>query len=193
MDGNRFDDLARLLAGGRTRRGVLRGFGLAAGLGAVGAVAPDGGAATTCRPGGAICRKPDECCSGTCGPKDATGRERCACAAGTTPCGTSACCGAGQLCIAGTCRQPTPTTPPDLARDCAPDADICIQVAGATCAGDHCSCLQRIGGAGVICAEGGTCQPCDEDADCGPGRYCVTTPGNCCGGSPTACYSPCQV
>jgi hypothetical protein len=85
MDGNRFDDFARTLAGIRTRRSVLRALGLALGAGAVGAVAlDDSDAAETCRPGGTLCRKPGECCSGACTP-DVTGRGRCACEAGTTP------------------------------------------------------------------------------------------------------------
>jgi hypothetical protein len=105
------DALARSLAGVRTRRGLLRALGLAVGVGAVGAIAldGDGDAAATCRPGGAVCRTPGECCSGVCGPKDATGRQRCTCEAGTTPCGTSACCSASQTCVNGACRQPTPT------------------------------------------------------------------------------------
>ena len=41
MDGSRFDDLARSLAGMRTRRALLRALGLALGAGTVGAIALD--------------------------------------------------------------------------------------------------------------------------------------------------------
>ena len=119
MDDRRFDDLAKTLAAVRSRRGILRALGLVLGGGAVATIGLGGGdgSATVapptptfppgCRPGGSICRKAGECCSGACTP-DATGRGRCGCEANTTPCGV-ACCTPGQLCVNGVCRQPTAT------------------------------------------------------------------------------------
>ena len=189
MDGNRFDELARSLARGRTRRSLLRAGGLAAGAAVAATVVPDGAAAAL-RPGGAICRKPGDCVSGVCTP-DATGRGRCACEEGATPCTPSTCCAAGQVCVDGVCRVPAP---PDLQGTCPAGGDNCIFEVISACGGGLCRCYQRIGGAGTICSGDAVCQDCDEDADCGPGRYCITaTPGgDCCEGlTTTICGSPC--
>ena len=114
MDGNRFDDLARALAGIRTRRGVLRAIGVALGVGVAGAVVldDDSDAAQVCRPGGTICSKNGDCCSNDCNPRDNTGRRYCACQAPLAPCGAHGCCKAGEVCVNGSCVIPSPTPTP---------------------------------------------------------------------------------
>ena len=65
MDGQRFDGLARAMAGGAPRRGALRllaGAALAGVLGAAGA----GDAAAGCFQKGRRCRYDRQCCSGRC-------------------------------------------------------------------------------------------------------------------------------
>jgi hypothetical protein len=114
VEGRDFDALARRVAAGTGRRAVLRhllaGAAVALGVGApaAGLLRTSGGAAAVCRPGGDVCRKDGDCCSGDCLGPDATGRARCACARGTSPCGT-ACCAAGQVCVNSACRTSTPT------------------------------------------------------------------------------------
>src|SRR5215218_1232231 len=102
MDGYRFDALARSVAGLRTRRSVLRAVGVAVGARIVGS-ANTADAAQTCRPGGTLCRKAAECCSGSCTP-DATGRGRCA---DGKVCDTGRCtgtgCAVGEVVEAGAC------------------------------------------------------------------------------------------
>src|SRR5688572_9422199 len=100
MDSNAFDNLTKSLAERRGRRGVLRAMAVAAGASLLGAVARNGGsAAATCRPGGSLCRKAGDCCSGACETPDATLRRYCACESGATPCGTNACCKRGEVCV----------------------------------------------------------------------------------------------
>jgi hypothetical protein len=91
VEGKRFDDLSRAIAGMSSRRRVLRGLvggaiaGLAGGIGLRGA-----DAAAVKRPGGAICRKPGDCESNVCLP-DGTGRSRCGCGSNNSYC-NGACC-----------------------------------------------------------------------------------------------------
>lgn len=67
MDGQRFDDLARSIASGISRRRLLSAIG----AGAIGALVERPAAlARKCLPKRARCRKNDECCSGYClGPR----------------------------------------------------------------------------------------------------------------------------
>lgn len=108
MDGNRFDEFTKALANLRSRRAVLRKLGLVTGAAVVTAIGLDesGVAAATCRPGGSVCRKHGDCCSGTCKPKDATGRKYCAAAAACTEPDDTACCPSCQvspICCDGNC------------------------------------------------------------------------------------------
>lgn len=66
MEGNRFDDLTRAIAGSATRRGVLRRLAGAVAGGLLVAVGVRQAEATPCRPDGRPCRLHAECCSGTC-------------------------------------------------------------------------------------------------------------------------------
>ena len=91
MEGKRFDELSRAVAGMASRRGVLRGIvgGMIAGI-AGGARLRSADAAQVKRKAGEICRKPSECESNLC-VADATGRGRCGCAAGSTTCNGGCC------------------------------------------------------------------------------------------------------
>jgi hypothetical protein len=85
--GKEFDDLAKALARGESRRQALRKFVVGA-LGAVvGAAMPASASAdgidTGCKPGGKACKHNQECCSGSC-------------------C-NGACCPAGESCCNGVC------------------------------------------------------------------------------------------
>ena len=102
MDGSRFDDLSRAVARVRSRRGLLRAGGVAAGgavIAAIGWAKSD--AASTCRHDGVVCSKNADCCGKVCLPADRTGRRYC-CA---NPCGT-ACCTDSQVCFNGVCAVP---------------------------------------------------------------------------------------
>ena len=66
MDGRRFDGWAKAMAGGASRRGVLRA---GIGAGAAGAVAPLRGeevGAAKCRRAERNCDRDDQCCSNRC-------------------------------------------------------------------------------------------------------------------------------
>ena len=68
MDATRFDELARKLAAGATRRGALRaaaGGAIAAALAAMRPAAAEAGA-PTCRAYGDVCDRDRECCSQRC-------------------------------------------------------------------------------------------------------------------------------
>ncbi len=105
MEGQRFDEFARTLSEGVSRRTVLRRLGaLAAGAG-LALLGRGRGEAATCRGIGATCREHANCCLGNCGPKDRTGRRRCVCEAGEEYCGDDKCCPIGLcdnfLCLLG--------------------------------------------------------------------------------------------
>lgn len=79
MDGSRFDTVARALAGGGSRRSLMKAaFGAAVG-GAVTVALSEETAAARKRVVGEVCRKNGDCASDVCGPKDRYGRKRCAC------------------------------------------------------------------------------------------------------------------
>ena len=88
MDGERFDCLARVVAGTPTRRRLLGAIGGVAAL-LVGGLDPRGAAA--CRPLGRPCGANSQCCSGKCGSR------RCCRRDGDR-------CGDGADCCSGLCR-----------------------------------------------------------------------------------------
>jgi hypothetical protein len=134
MDGRSFDRVARALAAGGTRRGILRG--VAAGLVGGAALHESAGAARRRRPvcvaAGANCTRHGQCCTGVCDrvvlPGSRHPRYRCACDAGRTLCSGKcvdlqtdmANCGAcgdvcdGDECVDGACVGGRSFTCPDL-------------------------------------------------------------------------------
>ena len=88
MDGHRFDRIARGLAAGRTRRGIVKGLGAAAlgglGLARPGGAAADGDPAGDCKAASKDCKKDAQCCAAP------------APCAGNTPCTTGADCCSGE-------------------------------------------------------------------------------------------------
>lgn len=179
MDGSRFDDLARRLAAGRSRRQVLAAIG--AGLSAVltGGLRMERGDAAGCGKGGAGCSDRRKCCggltclNGTCCPE-------------TQVCG-GACCPAGYTCQGGACAAAGSGTPggcpsnqarcngacTDLTTttNCGACGQVCSAPANATatCDGGHC---------GFACNAGyqlcdGVCTDVTTTANCGAcGRVC---------------------
>lgn len=71
--------------------------------------------------------------------------------------------------------------------------DNCLSGGSVVCNDADCRCYQRIGGAGAICGLASVCVACTQDADCGPGRYCLDGGGggDCCAGN--FCGSLCPV
>ena len=117
MDGPRFDNLARSLAGGCSRRALLRGLaGLAGGLPGVRGRRP----AQTCRAAGRLCNGDADCCSGSATPPTPTRRG--ATAAPARPAPSSAAAAASPpptsrptpstAAAAGCAARPPPTRPP---------------------------------------------------------------------------------
>src|SRR5262245_57502852 len=107
MDGQRFDEFARALAGGTSRRRLLRGvgglIGVAAGLAGAGATSAKP-APKKCKQQGSSCTINGDCCFGTC-------------------C-NGICCGDGGSCVDGACVEPqcSATRPcPNLGFLCWPD------------------------------------------------------------------------
>ncbi len=146
MDEQRFDELARALGLGLTRRNLLASIGAAAGA----MIASTGSALAACRKGGGVCRKNADCCSGTCLGKDSTGRSRCACDGGA------------QLC-AGTCIDVS--SDPDNCGGCGvkcPDTTC----GSAICSDGVCGVAPRTGSP---CVSGDLCtidDACQEDGTC---------------------------
>jgi hypothetical protein len=168
MDNQRFDDLARALAKGISRRRLLGGlFG-----GAVGALVTTGDSTNAaCRTDGHRCQLGADCCSGFCRDYDPKTRHRNICA--TCQNDTVACQGA---CVPACADSQT------MGEDCA-----CGCAAGTIACGDGCALLCPAGQAlddACACACTATGRPpcgdscCAEDESCVHGQ-CQTSGGVC--------------
>lgn len=194
MDGSRFDQLTRSLAGS-SRRSLLSAA-LGGALAAVGLA--DAADAARKRRAGEVCRKNGDCASNVCGPKDSHGRRRCSCLTAndcTAPgqCQVAACtngvCGGAEptnsitctlagggtgYCVGGSCV--------DVAGSCkgfgtCTPADGC---GGGTCGGGVSTCYGTAEGLPACVDTSGSCSPtCTTSADCAAGTVCITT--TCCG------------
>jgi hypothetical protein len=193
MDGNRFDELTRSFAGLRSRRSLLRKLGLASSAAVATALGLDSSsdAAEQCRPGGSICRKHGECCSGNCLPKDATGRQRCSATSTCTGQGTTCCPGSGpcalgtHICCNGSCVAINELTCGTCGNSCGVGETCCKVEFGVVGGPTHvCADLQssqtHCGTCGNDCAIGqvccnGQCVPLDQNCTaCGvacPGPF----------------------
>jgi hypothetical protein len=199
MDDNRFDSLARTLAGGtNSRRRLLRTLGggtLAALLGRLGLEE----AVAACVKSGRRCGDGQKCCQGA---KCKHGR--CKCVNGGTPCGGT-CCTVGQVCDNGICFEKEVPPPPGCGRGCKA-GDECVDgacvVRAGTCpaTADHCAVDQSLcnGASGCFClptlvrgdvrcvarfVPGSACGSCQSDADCAAveaGAVCVAPSGGGC-------------
>lgn len=160
MDGKQFDQVARKLAIGHSRRNIVKGLA-AVGLGALGLGGGSGAAAPRCKETGIRCSKGEQCCSGNC----SAGSSR-----------TSICCPAGQVqSPSGVCC--APTTCAAQGKDCGTIPDGC----GGTLTCGTCAGPQTCGGGGTpnVCgctpttcaAQGATCGSIDDGCgvklDCG--------------------------
>ena len=200
MDGRRFDDLTKALAGGATRRRVLRGA-LGGAAGAVLALLGRGRGAEAGppRPAGATCIRNEHCASGVCDPR--TRRCTCtpvtACPAGQT-CGTAP-DGCGQTLTCGpACCQPT--TCAAAGKNCGPlDAGCGVQLqcgectAPLTCGGGVqagvCGCTPEPDA--TFCTPGICNRPtnnCGQTVVCGCTDRQTCSDGTCCG----AIYQSCD-
>jgi hypothetical protein len=216
VDGQRFDDFAKLFAQRLSRRAALRTGGAALAGGLLG-LAGQRAAAIACRSIGSTCDKDALCCSALCA-KDRTGRRRCACPPGWADCGGACvdpsayqadptnCGGCGAtcprtrcqlaVCTGGTCGlAPDPAM---VGRRC-DDGNACTtgdtcQPDG-TCAGTPITCA-----ASDQCHDPGTCNPATgqcsnpvraNGAPCDDGDACTRTDtcqgGVCIGGNPNTC------
>jgi hypothetical protein len=158
VDGSRFDQLAKTMAGG-SRRTVLKA-GLGAALGAaLGGIGIGGADAAKLRRVGEICRKNGDCASHACLPKDRTGRRRCGecltAADCVAPAGNDQCYGA--TCVAGFC-------------------DFGIRVGEVCDDGSLCT-------AESTCQENGACLgtpiSCDPPGQCQLEGFCNPQTGDC--------------
>ena len=176
MDGQRFDQVAKAVASGLTRRAGLRALAgglLAAPLGLLGGRA----AAATCRERGRLCDAREDCCG--------AGGGRVACR--PTGCGQQPdrrrCCGlegAGcdeycDCCGDLRCGRLDPTATKDRCFACKPAGEPCSGGPGGVPSDDTC-CTGLCVGAGE-CSATGSCvsdgPPCDADTDCCLGQLCV--------------------
>lgn len=205
MDGQRFDDLARVLARGASRRQVLRGLT----AGAVGGTAVALGfsrpaaevAAADCIGGGGTCAADSDCCAGgLCNPNgqcycDDPDRPGIGCACTT---GADETCGLDSLeCCAGVCVRAGACHP---VPKCAEVGDACSDD-GACCRDLVCGDGQTCGVAVTCAAEGGTCTDdgdCCADLVCGNANTCGAKPapacvalGGACGGDGDCCQGTC--
>ncbi len=182
---SRFDALAKLLAGGMSRREVLRRLGGTAagavlaslGLGCQDEVlAPSRPLFATgrCRTGGRKCRESSECCSNFCDPTTGV----CACPPPRVECPAS-----GQCIFCGSDQVLNPTT---CQCECVPGTTTCTVGGNTRCCPQGTQCCVSFGT--PFCADttsdprncghcGGTC---NADEVCFNGRCCLATNLNQC-------------
>jgi hypothetical protein len=152
VDGSRFDQLTKTVAGSSRRSLLKAGLGSALGL-TTGGFGIKGARAAVPRVPGEICRKHGDCASGLCGPKDRAGRQRCLCIDfGDCPTLTE-----GGLCDVGSCNAGVCATAIDVGASCG-TGDLCTtsptcQPDG-SCGGGTTTCTAQ-----SQCHEVGICDP----------------------------------
>jgi hypothetical protein len=206
MDGRRFDNLARRMAGdavgaAASRRGLLRWLG----GGAVGVLLGYGvGEETTaaCKTVGKSCQRKSDCCTGRC----KNGTCKCSNAGGACddhgqccgPFGTLFCCGG--VCTdtktdpsnCGACGAPACPPEKDCANGqcctrqgdaCGETAECCFAGTLTTCCGGVCLDTSRdennCGGCGTVCPSGDVCFNGECCLDIG--AACLVADNRCCG------------
>lgn len=207
MDGSQFDQLARALATGTSRRRVLKRLvgGAAAGALALVGARSEVDAAHG-RPAGATCLVDLHCASGFCDPRN----RRCVCPPGQTACGGGcipACRPLDQCHAAGVCEPATGqcTNPPKPDGAPCDDGDACTRTdtcQAGVCEGTDpvlCTALDECHVAGTCNPSTGQCSnpnaadgtPCSDANACTSGDACHA--GVCGGGSSPVCSTdnPC--
>ena len=213
MDGQRFDDLTRLMATSTSRRQVLKALGVSL-AGAFAALVPsrvvadqpegNDDCAHFCRavfpPGEerGVCTStaaravPDNLCA-QCGadatrlcPGETTTR---CCPPGKVCCGATACCEPGQHCCPA--QDKCVTCPPGTtfnATTCACEGGCANPRRCGSVCGPRCLCVPTAEG-GSICSKEATCPSgtCASSADCDDGEFCART---CCP-QELICVRPC--
>lgn len=212
MDGRRFDDIARRLAGVSSRRRVFLGALFGAG-GLLAATSDSDAADRICRLGGHRCVRNSQCCSGECRTGSSfrrSMRHTCTCyplcsnrCSGDDGCGGSCpdTCSGGKVCHPATARCCTPTCAGRCAGDdgcggscpdtcvgddvCNPANDVCCTPqCGGKCGGDDgCG-----GSCPDNCSGNDVCHP-DTDVCCTPNCNGKTCGDDGCGGT---CGTPCS-
>jgi hypothetical protein len=163
---SQFDALSKALAGGVSRREVLRGVGagLTGALLASMGVRKASAAPSDCA---VLCGKT----AFTSGPAHASCIQACHQCGGDisricqTPTG-SICCPSGQVCSPATNQCVAPCTCESLT----------------ACGSGGCLCVQTTEGASACITPICTGQPCTTSAECGPGSVCFVSGATCCGG-----------
>lgn len=194
MDDDRFDHIAKTLAGSASRRVALRVLGGTA-LGAVLTWLGVEQASAACLAPGATCRTSGACCSGRCKKRKGHRRGKC------TTCGTGkkfcpavpacqACCAntdcpGSETCQSGTCRVCPAGTFLCATGVCCPNGQACVSGAcaatcpanpnscgnpatrcGETSAGNPCGCVTAKDGTTTCSSFYGECFSCTTNAQC---------------------------
>ena len=174
MDGQRFDDVARLIGTGASRRRVIKGmFAGVLGIGGVSALRSSASAGGCISTGGSCISSDNECCGFAdgivCAGVPRTCQSTGSCAGGTGPCNTvkglNCCVENGLECVATDGDDGTCVACGLLTDGCDVDSDCCGELfcyAGA--------CVDAI-------------PPCESDDDCSRGQIC------CLSGDANACIS----
>lgn len=175
MDGNRFDDLSRHIAGGASRRTVLRGL-VAGLLGALGLRAAADAQVSQAFCGNVICAaNPGVCKPGCACCVFANGNSRCMPPGNCTGTIASPTTTGAPTTTTAAPTTTTTTTPSPYQGTCLAGQDLCTE-GGMEC-NDTIGCVCVVGlSGGTICAGTLACNDCSTDAECvtflGPGSVC---------------------
>ncbi len=190
MDGDNFDQLARVFAGDRTRRSALKAIVGTVAAGLSGLLTASDTLGASCRKPSDICRKNADCCSGKCSPPDRTGRSRCLCetiAHCPTPssacktatcvngvCGQVSACTNGQVCSSGGCCTPESLETTCLSQ-CGNVSNNCGQTVdcGSCCIAQGNVCTHSEECCSDLGCYSGVCRECEDDS------HCPSDPNNC--------------
>lgn len=166
MTGDRFEEFTKELGRTPTRRGVLKGIGVAVAGGVAATVLKPfrGEAVTSCPDGKGVCGT--ACCDA--GAPCASAQRSCCCGTGQTACGT-ACCVAGVSCADkanSICGCPAGRAP------CGTGFNLKCCAAGTACSSTNATCLPvaNFNTTAKTCPCHNVGEPCRRAADCCSGQ-----------------------